>query len=58
MPTLQQVITENFLAKLSEAKETDAEKIEQLRILLANSKKPKAEEFAKIFSQPLGGDLK
>ncbi len=36
----------------------DAEKIDQLRNLLADSKKLKADEFVKIFSLPAGGDLK
>jgi hypothetical protein len=58
MPTLQQQIAEKFLAKLANAKDVDAEKIDQLRILLANSKKPKADDFVKIFTLPAGGDLK
>lgn len=57
MPTLQEQIAEKFLAKLAESK-IDAEKIDQLRTLLANSKKPKADDFVKIFSLPAGGDLK
>jgi hypothetical protein len=58
MATLQQQIAEKFLAKLAESKDMDTEKIEQLRSLLANSKKPKAEDFVKIFSLPAGGELK
>jgi hypothetical protein len=58
MATLQQQIAEKFLARLAESKKVDAEKIEQLRVLLAESKKPKAEDFLKIFSFPAGGDLK
>jgi hypothetical protein len=58
MPTLQQQIAEKFLTKLAESKDMDAEKIDQLRTLLANSKKPKADDFVKIFSLPAGGDLK
>jgi hypothetical protein len=58
MATLQQTIADKFLAKLSEGKATDAEKIEQLRTLLAGSKKPKAEDFVKIFTMPAGGDVK
>jgi len=59
MATLQQQIAEKFLAKLAESKDMDAEKIDQLRSLLADSKKIKAEEFAKVFSLPAGGgDLK
>jgi hypothetical protein len=58
MPTLQQTIAEKFFAKLSEGKAMDSEKIEQLRSLLAGSKKPKAEDFVKIFTLPAGGDVK
>ena len=58
MATLQQQIAEKFLAKLSESKEVDAEQIEQLRKLLADNKKVKAEDFLKIFSLPASGDLK
>ena len=58
MATLQQTIAEKFLAKLSEGQPFDAEKIEQLRVLLAGSKKPKAEYFVKIFTLPAGGDVK
>lgn len=59
MPTIQQQVAEKFLAKLAESKKVDAEKIEQLRKLLANTgKKPKVEDLVKIFSLPAGGDLK
>lgn len=58
MPTLQQQIAEKFLAKLAESKDVDAGKIEQLRVLLANSKKLKAEDLVKVYQQPAGGDLK
>ena len=58
MPTLQQQIAEKFLAKLTKSKKVDADKIDQLRTLLADSKKLKADEFVKVFSQPAGGDLK
>lgn len=59
MATLQQQIAEKFLAKLAQSKAVDAEKLDQLRSLLAdNSKKLKADDFVKIFSAPAGGDLK
>ena len=58
MATLQQQIAEKFLAKLAESKDVDAEKIDQLRILLADSKKLKADDFVRIFSLPAGGELK
>lgn len=58
MVTLQQQIAERFLARIEGAKNADAEKINQLRALLSSGKKPKAEDFIKIFSLPDGGDLK
>ena len=58
MATLQQKIAEKFLAKLADSKDVDAAKIDQLRTLLANGNKPKADDFIHIFSLPAGGDLK
>ena len=58
MPTLHQKIADKFLAKLAESKDADTEKIEQLRVLLADGKKLKSEDFVKIFSDPAGGDVK
>ena len=58
MATLQQQIAEKFLAKLGESKDVEAERIDQLRILLADSRKLKADDLVKVFSQPAGGDLK
>jgi hypothetical protein len=58
MATLQQKVAEKFLARLKEGKDLDAEKIEQLRKLIADSKKPKAEDFIKVFTAPAGGDVK
>lgn len=58
MPTLQQKIADEFLAKLAQSKDADPTKIEQLRKLLTEKKKPTAEEFVKIFSLPAGGELK
>jgi len=58
MATLQQKIADKFLAKLTESKDVDAESIDQLRNLLAESKKLKADDIVKIFSLPAGGDLK
>lgn len=57
MATLQQQIAEKFLAKLAESKDVDAERIDQLRKLLADSKKLKADDLVKLFSLPAGGDL-
>lgn len=58
MATLQQQIAEKFFVKLAESKDVGAEKIDQLRILLADSKKLKADDLVKVFSQPAGGDIK
>ena len=58
MATLQQQIADKFLAKLAECKDVDPWTVEQLRSLLADGKKAKAEDFVKAFSLPPGGDLK
>lgn len=58
MQTLQQTIAEKFLAKLAQSKDVDGAKIEQLRILLDDGKKPKIDDFVRIFSLPAGGDLR
>lgn len=58
MSTIQQQIAEKFLARLALSTDVDAEKIEQIRNLLADGKKPKADDFVKIFTFPAGGDLK
>ena len=57
MPTLQQQISEKFLARLVDTQKVDPAKVDQLRTLLASSKKVKAEDFLKVFSLPDGGDL-
>lgn len=58
MATLQKKIVGKFLAKLSESNDVDATKIEQLRLLLADTKKPKVDDLVRIFSLPAGGDIK
>ena len=58
MATLQKQIADKFLAKLDQSKDLDAEKIDQLRTLLADTKKLKADDLVKVFSLPAGGDLK
>ena len=58
MATLQQQVVEKFLAQLAESKEVSAEKIEKLRSALSAVKKPKADDFAKIFTEPDHGDIK
>ena len=49
--------SEKFLTKLTESKDVDTERIEQLRGLLTDGKKLKADDVVKIFSAPAGGDL-
>lgn len=58
MMTLQQQIAAKFFSKLSECKDLDEEKLNQLKKLLADGKKVKAEDLVKLFSLPAGGDLK
>lgn len=58
MGTLQQQVASKFLAKLAESQQVDAGKIQQLRKLLTDSKKPKADDFLKIFTLPAGEDIK
>ena len=58
MATIQQQIADKFLAKLTESKDVDAEKINQLRSVLSDNKKVKAEDLVKVFSAPAGGDIK
>ena len=57
MPTLQQIIAEKFLAQLKDKKVSDG-KIEKIRSALATQKKPKAEDFVKIFTEADDGDIK
>jgi len=57
MATLQQTIAERFLASLSESKHFSGEQIDQLRALLSDNKKPKPDDFAKIFLLS-SGDVK
>ena len=54
MPTLQQVISDKFVQKLTESKSMTPAKIDQLRVLLAAGKKPKVDDFLKIFSSGEG----
>ncbi len=58
MSTLQQQIAAKFLAKLEESKQFNSSKIEQLGKLLTDSKKPKADDFVRVFSQSAAGDVK
>jgi hypothetical protein len=56
MTTLQQQIATKFLQKLAGYEDLDANKIDQLRALLQEDKKPKPDDFVKIFKAP-SGDL-
>jgi len=58
MTTLQQKIADRFLVKLAESKNFDSMIIDQLRALLAEGRSLKADDFVKVFSGPVGGDLK
>jgi hypothetical protein len=58
MRTLQEKIASKFLSTLREGKALDDGKLDQLEKLLANSKKPKSDDFIKIFTTPAGGDVK
>jgi len=58
MSTLQQLIAEKFLTKLAQSNDLHSETIDQLRILMAAGKKPKADEIVKVFQHPGGGDIK
>jgi len=57
MATLQQIIAERFLTKLSESEDIDGSQIDQLRALLAENRKPKPDDFMRIFSLS-SGDVK
>lgn len=58
MPTLQQQIAEKFLKQLAQSTEVSAEKVERLRSVLSAAKKPKADDFVRVFTEPDHGDIK
>lgn len=58
MGTLQQKIAGKFLATLREGKALDDNKLDELEKLLGSDKKPKSDDFVKIFTAPAGGDVK
>jgi len=58
MPTLQQQIIGEFLAQLAKTNEVAADKIEMLRSIMKDPKKPKSDDFVKIFTLPDSGDIK
>ncbi|MDG4672858.1 hypothetical protein P9A16_17125 [Shinella sp. 838] len=53
MVTLQQDIAKKFISALEEGKELDSDKVEEIRKLLSDDKKIKADDFVKIFSTPV-----
>lgn len=57
MSNLPKQIAAKFLTNLTEGGLVDSEKIEKLRTLLEDGKKPKADDFIKVFSGPSGGDV-
>jgi hypothetical protein len=57
MPTLQQKIAQRFVETLAQSEDANPEQIKQLRELLSDPKKLKADNFVKLFSQPAGGDV-
>ncbi len=58
MSALQETIAEKFLKALAESKDVDAHVIAQLRALLADRAKPKADELVKIFTTLPDGEVK
>jgi hypothetical protein len=57
MTTLQQQIAEKFLTALAQDENFDVTKMHALRRLLAEGKKPKADDLVEIFSAPLVDDV-
>ena len=58
MATLQKTIAKKFLDNLSGSDAVNARQIEQLRELLADGNKVKAEDLVKIFTAAEDGDVK
>jgi hypothetical protein len=58
MPTLQQQIAEKFVSKLAESDDVDVATIEKIKMLFSENKRIKPEDFIKIFTLPLGEDVK
>jgi hypothetical protein len=58
VPTLQAIIAAKFFDKLARSKAIDAPKIEQLEELFATGKKIKVDDLVRVFSLPVGSDLK
>lgn len=58
MGTLQNKIADKFLATLRDGKILDDAKVEEVKKLLTSTKKPKADDFIKIFTTPTDGEVK
>jgi hypothetical protein len=58
VPTLQAVIAEKFFERLAHSDAIDDPKIKQLRQLFESDKKMKVDDLVKVFSLPIGSDLK
>lgn len=57
MATLQQTIAEKFLSSLASSDAVNAKQIEQLRELINDGKKVKADDIVKIFTAGEAGDV-
>ena len=58
MSTLQDIISEKFMAALVETKQVDQHVLDQLRSLLAKDGKPKVDELVNIFTSPPDQEVK
>lgn len=57
MATIQQHIRDTFLTMLATSGSVDANKIDQLRVLMDDGKKLKPDDIVKLFSSPAGDGL-
>jgi hypothetical protein len=57
MSTLQQQITDKFLASLAAEKSVTPEMLDALKLLLASGKKIKADDIVAVFTTPSGGTV-
>lgn len=58
MATVHGKIIEAFLSELATSEAVDSQKLKRLKKLLADSEKPKADDFVQIFNLPAGDDIK
>ena len=58
MAKLQTEIADTFLEKLGESTDLTTEMVDRLRELFSAKKKLKPDDLVKVFSPPLGGDVK